>query len=424
MNYTALSLSQTPPLSVPLPYFLAAPFFAAVAALLLLGGGPELLATRWSPAMLALTHLLTLGFLGTVMLGALQQLVPVLIGVPLPAARVVAWMLFPLWLSGTSLLIAGMGTATPVAVEFGGSLLFGLIVVVVSLVARSLWCSRSRHATLWAMALAGSALVIAAALALHLIFHFGGQLPLAHPLTRLHIGWASIGWVLLLLIGVAYQVVPMFQITPEYPLWQRRWLVRLIWLGLVAWSLQGVIPVLALVSWLLAAGVVLFALQTLRLQAKRRRKLADVTLDFWRLAMGSLLMAVVVWSAGRFVPGTKLELLLGLLFFIGFAVSAVNGMLYKIVPFLIWLHLNNRLQQTGRRQGGVPNMKQVIPDRHARWQFRLQVVALLLLAAPLLIPAWPVAPGALVWLGSSLLLGWNLFQALRLFMRIARETPS
>lgn len=421
MNYTALSLSQTPPLSVPLPYFLVAPLFAAAAAVLLWLEGPEALISRWTPTMLALTHLVTLGLLGSCMFGALQQLVPVLVGVPLPAQRPLAWGLFVIWVSGSLLLISGMGASLPWAARSGGLLLGLAVALLVLLVLRSVWRSSSGHATVRAMGLAVSGLLIAAALPLYLLFEYGGQLPLAHPLTALHVGWAALGWLLLLLIGVAYQVVPMFQITPEYPPQLRRWLVPALALLLLLWSLHPWIAPLSLLGWPLAAGVALFALATLRLQARRRRRLSDVTLDFWRLAMGSLLLAVLVWAVRELHPAPQLDLLLGLLFLMGFALSAVNGMLYKIVPFLIWLHLNNRLQQAGSWQGRVPNMKQVIPERLARWQLRLHGLAILLLLAGVFLPYWLLQVAALVWLGSALLLGWNLLLALGLYRKICVE---
>lgn len=420
MNYTVLSLSQSPPLSVPMPYFLAAPLFALAAGGVLGFAGPELLETRWSATMLALTHLFTVGFLGTVMLGAMQQLVPVLIGVPLPAQRAVAHGLFLLWLAGAVLLVAGMAGRWGWAVQGGGILLAVAVVIFVPLVARSLWRSASEHATGRAMALAIGALLVTLSLVLYLILRFGGLLPLAHPLTTLHIGWGSLGWLLLLLAGVAYQVVPMFQLTPEYPQLLRRWLAPVMWGLLVLWSAQRILAPLALVKWPLAAGVALFAVQTLLLQGRRRRRLADVTLDFWRLAMGSLLLALLLWVVNELWPAPRLELLVGVLFFVGFAASAFCGMLYKIVPFLVWLHLNNRLQQAGGRQGRVPNMKQVIPERQARRQLHLHLVALLLLVA--LFSGLPLPPmvAGLFWAANSALLLWNLLAALRLYARVVR----
>jgi hypothetical protein len=56
----ALSLDDTPALSVPLRFLLAAPWFGAAAGALLLWQGSAALATRWVPGTVALTHLMTL----------------------------------------------------------------------------------------------------------------------------------------------------------------------------------------------------------------------------------------------------------------------------------------------------------------------------------------------------------------------------
>jgi hypothetical protein len=261
-------------------------------------------------------------------------------------------------------------------------------------------------------------------IALWLLWFAQWRPPLAHPYTRLHIGWGVLGWIGALLIGVAYQVVPMFQITPEYPLPMRRWLIPALGLLLLCWTAsQWWLPLLSpLFGHLLALALIFFAVQTLRLQEQRRRRLADVSLDFWRLAMGSLLLAMLGWLAAQWFAWPPLELLVGVLFLLGFATSAVNGMLYKIVPFLIWLHLNNRLQAQGSWQGSVPNMKQIIAASATRRQFHLHLLALslllLTLVLPTIIPAW-IAGG--VWLASALMLWWNLLQAARLYQRTLKE---
>src|SRR3989338_5515889 len=68
--YGKLSIQQAPPLSVPARFFLTAPVFGMVAALILLFTGKDLLSSRWTPGMLAVTHCLTLGFFTSVMIGA------------------------------------------------------------------------------------------------------------------------------------------------------------------------------------------------------------------------------------------------------------------------------------------------------------------------------------------------------------------
>ena len=78
-----LAFEHTPGLALPLRFLLLAPWFGALAGLLLVWQGGEALATRWAPATLAVTHLLTLGFLGMAMAGSLLQMVPVVAGVEL-----------------------------------------------------------------------------------------------------------------------------------------------------------------------------------------------------------------------------------------------------------------------------------------------------------------------------------------------------
>jgi len=48
----------------------------------------------------------------------------------------------------------------------------------------------------------------------HCLGQRGGEmLPAAAELTPLHAAWVLIGWVLVLIVGVAHQVVPMLQIS-------------------------------------------------------------------------------------------------------------------------------------------------------------------------------------------------------------------
>ena len=424
MNYTALSLSQTPPLSTPLRFFLTAPLFLAAAGLLFSLSGDTLVAGRWTPTMLALTHLVTLGFLGMCMVGAVQQLLPVLIGTPIRAPRLVSTLLhLPLTL-GCVALVVGMGWSQPAYLQLGADLMLPALLLFVLVAGHALWRTSSRHATVAAMALALLGLVVLGSVALWLLWAGHWQLPLAHPYTRLHIGWGTVGWIGALLIGVAYQVVPMFQITPEYPARLRRWLIPLIALLLSCWSVTH-----GRVAWaellfghLLALLLLGFAVQTLWLQEQRRRRLADVTLDFWRLAMGSLVLAVMVWVVSQWLAWPRFEMLVGALFLLGFATSAVNGMLYKIVPFLVWLHLNNRLQAQGSWQGGVPNMKQIIAVTATRRQFHLHLLALALLLLTLLLPATiPTWIAGVLWLANALYLWWNLWQALWLYRQTLRQ---
>ena len=412
-----LSFEQAPPFSLPLRFFLTAPLFLIVAAVLVMLA-PDALASRWTPQALALTHALTLGFLAMVMTGALMQMLPVVAGSPLPAARLTAWFSHVPLTLGTIALMSGFITAAPTA--FGTGIVLLSTGFIAFLAAAAISLARAvKGDTVNGIRLAAISLAITLILGLALAMLRANwwMPPAVETAMDAHVAFGLLGWVLLLVIGVAYQVVPMFQITPPYPPKLSRWLA----IGLFTLlTLHIVAPLVFrgaayIVDTALASGILIFALATLRLHLQRRRKLPDVTLDYWRLGMASLIACVIAWLAAQSWPIWKASeaypLLLGVLFIGGFAVSVVSGMLYKIVPFLAWFHLQAQLQA---RVGSIPTMRDMIAERRMRWQFRFHLAAITLLAVTPLWPRLTITAGALLAL-SALLLWLNLLSAVRRF---------
>lgn len=419
----SLSFSQAPPILVPLRFFLSAPLFALLAALLALWYGPSLLDSRWQPAVLALTHLMTLGFLGMAMAGAMMQMLPVLAGSPVAHPVGVARAVHLLLVPGILALVAGFLLGTPWPIRLGMALLGSGFLVFAGAAGLSLWRAPSGNPSVVGMRFAVAGLVATVALGLTLASNYSGEWWLIYrvQVTNLHLTWGLLGWVGLLVIGVSYQVVPMFQLTPAYPKPLARWLAGGLFVLLLLWSATLLLPeekaqeqaVLA-VGLLAAAGYALFAAVTLRLQLRRRRKQSDVTLLFWRFGMVCLLLSLALGVAGQLSPALEKtqgdNWMLAFLFIAGFAVSAVNGMMYKIVPFLIWFHLQSRLMGVAK----VPNMKQIMREPGMRRQMWLHFSAVPVLVASAL---WPVLiyPAALLFGASMLLLETNLWLAFRVY---------
>lgn len=414
-----LAFEQAPPFSLPLRFFLTAPLFLMAAAVLLVWA-PETLAARSTPQAFAFAHAVTLGFLALAMLGALTQTLPVVAGAPLPAPRIVAGLSHALLTLGTAALMTAFLTAEPAAFSTAIALLgsgFTLFLAATTISLARAVASVTVTGMRLALLCLGLALLVGLMLAL---LRSGGWFPSTlEATTATHVAFGLLGWVLLLVIGIAYQVVPMFQITPAYPPHLSRWLTRALFTLLLLRAAGPLWPQTArqLIDAGLAGGILLFALATLRLQSRRRRKLPDVTLDFWRLGMASLIACVWVWLMAQFWPAWASSgaypLLLGVLFIGGFAVSVVNGMLYKIVPFLAWFHLQAQLQA---RAGSIPTMKDMIAERWMRRQFRVHLAACALLAAAVLLPQLALAAAGALAL-SALLLWVNLLSAARRFGR-------
>lgn len=409
--HPSLSFDQAPPISVPYRFFLVAPWFGVMAGLLLAWSGPEALASRWTPEALALTHLLALGFMLQGMCGALFQFIPVAVGGNVWRPKLVANTVQPTLLLATLLLVGGLLFSRSSLLS-GAVLLFlpaiGGFVVVVAL---ALWQTPATGMTLWAMRLAIGGLAVTlllGALLAEAVAH-GLSLPIIE-LTNVHLAWGLGGWALMLLAGVSYHVVPMFQLTRPYPLRFTHVFAPLLLALLLAWSLRLLLgaerwtPAIAVPLLLMLAA---YGGMTLWLQYTRRRKIHDATSLYFRVAMLSLLAfacsgaAILSWPALATEP--RAMIWLGVLAFAGVFVSAISGMMYKIVPFLNWLHL----QRLGAPLSAVPNMKKMIPAEAMTGQLRLHVLAVGLLLAAVWLPGLSRLAGfalacSMAWLGLNL----------------------
>jgi hypothetical protein len=387
----ALSFDRNPPLALPMRFFLTVPVFAALAAGLLLWQGDAALVTRWSPVTLALTHLLTLGCLSMAMIGALLQILPVMAGIAVPGGLRAARAMHAALCAGTLLLAAAFVAGRPWLFAAAVVPLAGAFLVLVGCCTVGLWQQypSGADASLAAIRLALAALVVTVVLGVLLAIAYAWPQAVALPLPRvtdLHASWGLLGWVALLVTGVAFQVVPMFLVTEPYPRWLTGGFATALFLLLVAASLSAGVaePFRLAALGLLGAGYAAFALVTLRLLARRKRPKADAPTLFWRTAMASLLGALAL---GLLPPDPRVDVARGVLLVAGFALSTINGMLYKIVPFLSWYHLRHGTQDGSLNvPKDLPPIHRIIPDAQARAQYLLHAAALLLLVAAC---AWP-----------------------------------
>jgi len=413
-----LSFDQAPPLSVPFRFFLAAPVFGVLAGVLLAFRAPDVLASRWSMAALALTHLLTAGLMLQAMTGALLQFVPVAAGGNVWRPRLTAALVQVLLVGGVLMLCVGFLQANPVWFHVAVPLFLAGVGFLATVILIALWRSPGTGATLAALRLAVLGLVITILLGSLLAEGLSRGLALPYfALTNLHLGWGLGVWALALLAGVSYYVVPMFQLTRAYPRWLSRTLVPGLFLIAAGWSfaLWLLLTVAVWQSLLLLAGI-LFAVTTLSLQYRRRRRVPDVTLTLFRFAMSTLIVVallglVMVWVADA-SDTPWVTSLFGVLALAGVFVSAITGMLYKIVPFACWLHL----QRLALPRIKLPNMNQMIPLRTMTGQARAHIVSVTVICVGVSNPLIAATGGALFALASAWL-GWNLLTALRSYAR-------
>lgn len=405
-----------------------APLFALLAAAVLLWAGPAALGSRWNGAVLALTHLFAIGVLANVMAGAMLQILPVATGTRALATPLTATVVHALINLGTLALAAAFLLVAPtlfgVAVTLLGLGLGWLVVAVIG----GIWAHRramlpGAPTILLAVRLSLISLLLTILLGGTLAGSMALALPLPRLLTDLHASWGLLGWVGLLIIGISFQVIPMFQVTERYP----RSITR--WLALSVFIILGVLTANTLVPWAnqreaqwfigtaALAGYLVYAGVTFDLLRGRKRPGPDTTTLFWRTALASVALCFPVWMLHILRVG-DFSVLLGVLFIVGFAWSAVNGMLYKILPFLLWYNTQRNLDIA---LPVVPKVKHFIPDDLARPQVYAHRVAIALLCLAAVAPHLFTHVAAIALGVSVVWLLINMRQGLQLYRQAGKE---
>lgn len=402
----ALDYSRLPPPCVPLAFLLAAPWFGVAAGGILAWHGASAVASRWSAPALAAVHLVTLGFLTMTMAGSLLQMVPAVAGLPLRGtSRLAAWSC-PLLGAGAALLAAAFLSGRAPLFALAGALLSIAFVLLLACLVPSLW-QRTRAAAATAHIAGGMRAAVAALLACVVAglllagWLAGGPAVPVLPLVDTHAALGLAGWVVPLVMAVSFQVIPMFQATDPFPPLAARVLVPLVLAALAGWIAGRWLdaPWRAVPALAGAALVTAYAGLAAALLLRRERTRTAAGTRYWLLSLAALAGAAWLFAW----PGVASDALLGVCVLAGCAMSAVNGMLYRIVPFLVWHHLRARLPA----DVAVPKFAELIAPARLRAQCRWHAAAVAALLAACVAPALASGAGLLL-AGACLRLGLDL----------------
>jgi len=371
-------------------------YFAAACLMLVAGQGLMVagygypFADVGAPETLVLVHLLAIGWLSLLMIGALLQFVPVLTGRPLVGARLAAPALL-LLLGGLACLVGGFVALSgridlPLALlPFGGGLLlsgFGLFATVLSATLLS-----ARPLPLPArFVAAGLAALIAAALIGSVFSAALSGLVQGAPIDRLvsdgvglHAALGLGGWLSVTAVGVSYRLFSMFLLAPDV---ERR-TSRLAWwgaslaVGLVAAAVlftlsgfSGGALVFSAALLLAFVAVVLYGADVLYIYRGRKRKLAELNIRASFAALVLLALSVLFLNC----PALRSDEMVApfvYLFVFGWLSGLGLAQLYKIVAFLTWLEAYGPI--LGRAP--VPRVQDLADERRAQVLFRVYYAA-------------------------------------------------
>jgi len=343
MQSGCLQTAMAPSLSLPYRYIVAAMVFFLALNILLPFNVSVLLGAAGASKVLALVHLTSLGWITMIIMGATFQLVPVALQVPI-ASEEMGRQQFALYLLGVSILALSLWFYWPMGMAFAALLLLAagamyLLNMFLTLAKVSHWDYIAWHlgCSFAYLALIGLAGVLMAVNHLYPFF--------ALDLLPAHAALALLGWVGMMIMGVAYKLIPMFTLGEDLLrprlIWAEFWLANAGLLLLAGYLLGWGNPWLGPLAFLvLLTGVGLFAWQIFYLYRRRRRRLFDINFPFTLTSVAYLLGIILMGGSGLLglIPGgERLWMALGYLAFLGWITLIIMGQLYKINTFLIWL---------------------------------------------------------------------------------------
>jgi hypothetical protein len=362
--FPAAARSRLLPMSVPFRHFGAGALFPFPAWLLVFGFPEEFRSfTGGLGPLFAALHLVTLGSLAMVAMGASLQLLPVATRQPVRsvAAAKLAWWLF---VPGVAIFAFGAARYSPQVMGAGATLVVAAFALYGVLLFRNLLGARGmpvvvRHGWAALACLAGLAFT-----GLALVARYEHGLALDYPTFRTaHVVLAAYGFMGLMALGLSNFLLPMLALAPA-PKPAIALAVLGTALAAIALAAFGLVVAAAIAGFVAAAAHVVSLERSL---ARRLRKPLGPGFALVRLSWACLLASLVLAALPQSHP-----LLFGVLLVPGWLLTFLLGVLQRILPFLGSVHASSAAR-------GTPLISALTPVRLLALHRALHLGALALL---------------------------------------------
>ena len=345
----AFGTQKAPAPSVVLPYYATGAVVFLLITLLLFFCAGDLTGHYFQPHLLTLTHLTALGWATMLIFGASHQLLPVVMEVHLFSERLARYCLY-LLIPGIALLVVAFWLFRPDwMMQLGALLLLAAFVLYAINVQGTARRKAGSDVVAECIVTASWWLVLTAALGTVLVFNLRyAFLPRSHLYylkVHAHLGLA--GWFLLLVMGVAARLIPMFLLSPVRPgkaVTVAYWCINgalLVFIGMAFFLKTEA-------YWWISACIALFGLLaygTFLWKVYRkavRKKNMDVPMKMSLTALGCLLLPFVWLGFLFFTQATQQALTFAVVYGIsllgGFVTLLILGQTFKTLPFIVWMH--------------------------------------------------------------------------------------
>ncbi|MFN3976118.1 MAG: hypothetical protein ACK4LT_03545 [Aquificaceae bacterium] len=386
-----LSLLQAPPFIIVFGFFLTACLFGLLASLFEL-----YLSVKGFLDLPPLVHLYTLGFALFTMFGALFQMLPVVAGAVIKKPKPKALVSYILLLLGSTFILIGF-LRRDYLILLGAILTYLGIVYTSLLMLWHLFKVKAYIPAPMGFRYALGFLLLGASMGFYQVLSYFGFVPFWERAVYLHLTLLLFGWIGLLVASVSFQVVEMFFVAEPYNKSFAMNFPLMVLFCLILSYFGGFFSV-PLVALFLA-----YSYMTLKRLIRRKRGMEPSVL-FWYMSQAFLIISSLLY------PFMQAYLLPFLFSFLLFFSSIIMGMMYRIIPFLVWFHLSNMPSKR------VPLMFEVIPYERIRLNFYMHLLwAVCVVLSFLLKQKLGFIISSAVHIASSLFLLYNVYSGGRLY---------
>ncbi len=382
MQSNSIVTAYAPPFKIVAKYFIAAIIDFVILNFLLMLNYKDITGFYFQPKILAITHLLTLGWISMTIFGAMFQLVPVVLETKLFSEKL-ADIQFWVFLLGVIGLVTGFWNFDTGLHLNASAILLNIAVLIFAINMIGTFIHVKKwNVTGWYLIAALIYLIITAIAGFLLSYNLWHPYITINHLQylKLHAEVAVIGWVTMVVMGVAYKLIPMFTLSHGYSMKSSKWAFWLINIGLVGINTffhfkNNVIEILVSTLFI-AAGIAFFLFQVYLIYKNRLRKKRDIGIKY---SVFSFYMLGIVTLFGLIFSFTDLSgisniyLIFGYLVFYGYLSMLIVGQMYKIVPFLAWYHKYS--SKVGLEP--VPMLKDMFNEKYALTSYYLMTTAII-----------------------------------------------
>jgi hypothetical protein len=399
-----LNFTFAPPSKLVTSFFISGAFFYLLASIIFYGLD-FLNIVYLDPKAVGFIHLFMLGFMMSVIFGAMYQLISVVLEIPL-YSNDLAFAHLGLFLVGiVPFIISFLYDGAFAYLGYGSTLLYVSFLLYIINVLLSIKKIEKFEIKAYFI------------LTIHIILFIGVSIGLLTSLGLVHadLGFDSVSLahkhIVLVLFGfagglisiIATVLIPMFMLSHNFD----KKMSNYILVGIILASVSAIFSWFTLVKILIIATIIAFVYQGYDIFKKRMRKHIDV------YAQDMVASGVFLLLSTLLLPFISNELAMKvfvLFLILGFISSFIIGHIYKIVPFLVW---NEKFAPLVGKEK-VPMLADMVDEKYAQVEFNSKLATIAFLTFGIILKSsFLIMLGKVLFILNALLVVYNVIYIFR-----------